>query len=440
MTKGPSMPYPRPQIEQLLQAEEEEDEENQTVDNASKYRGQSTIFGPKAERGRQVFADILNESDPREREFFPASTNIRTAAAHNQRDHDEYESPRGSPSPIYPLPQLLVLPAVVTLAGGTGVPEDPVHRIQGNIDRLGLSTEDASLVATYYPLEPETCPPLEQSAPRWAYKAGGRQCADDHGVFPFYPTVKPQADGADPELLDPIVPIDLDLVFSTVMSSFNPYTQQGPRKPRGTTAEDLLNSIKDGSWTTMSRVPQYVAAPVPSKGRASYADIIDIEWELWRGGGRLDEDSPYTTWPPPSSLILGPSAFKSDEGEGATGPGCGLGLNLFGVDHEESGIIGHYGAEYGVENGIESVQCECDTCVAAEWLQDEAEKAEVARLLDELIDMQRQRRAQEKSVGTRAAGSRTPMLDGIANFETIPKMSTGDVGRRAMAYGDLLTG
>lgn len=32
------------------------------------------------------------------------------------------------------------------------------------------------------------------------------------------------------------------------------------------------------------------------------------------------------------------------------------------------------------------------------------------------------------------------MLDGIANFETIPKMSTGDVGRRAMAYGDLLTG
>lgn len=77
-----------------------------------------------------------------------------------------------------------------------------------------------------------------------------------------------------------------------------------------------------------------------------------------------DEDSPYTTWPPPSSLILGPSAFKSDEGEGATGPGCGLGLNLFGVDHEESGIIGHYGAEYGVENGIESVQCECDTCVA----------------------------------------------------------------------------
>lgn len=87
MTKGPSMPYPRPQIEQLLQAEEEEDEENQTVDNASKYRGQSTIFGPKAERGRQVFADILNESDPREREFFPASTNIRTAAAHNQVSH-----------------------------------------------------------------------------------------------------------------------------------------------------------------------------------------------------------------------------------------------------------------------------------------------------------------------------------------------------------------
>lgn len=36
------------------------------------------------------------------------------------------------------------------------MPEDPVHRIQGNIDRLGLSTEDASLVATYYPLEPET--------------------------------------------------------------------------------------------------------------------------------------------------------------------------------------------------------------------------------------------------------------------------------------------
>lgn len=71
------------------------------------------------------------------------------------------------------------------------------------------------------------------------------------------------------------------------MSNFVSYTQQGPRKPRGTTAEDLVNSIRDSSWRIRPSEPQYVAAPVPSRGRASYADIIDNEWELWRGGVRL---------------------------------------------------------------------------------------------------------------------------------------------------------
>ena len=71
------------------------------------------------------------------------------------------------------------------------------------------------------------------------------------------------------------------------MSSFIPYMQQGSCKPRGTTAEDLVNSIRDGSWRIKPSEPHYIVAPVPSRGRASYTDILDNDWELWRGGVRL---------------------------------------------------------------------------------------------------------------------------------------------------------
>ena len=78
-----------------------------------------------------------------------------------------------------------------------------------------------------------------------------------------------------------------DRGHSEAMSAFFPYTQQGLRKLHGTTAKDLLNSIRDGSWRTKPSEPQYVAAPVPSRGRASFADILDNDWELWRGGVQL---------------------------------------------------------------------------------------------------------------------------------------------------------
>ena len=72
------------------------------------------------------------------------------------------------------------------------------------------------------------------------------------------------------------------------MSAFIAYIRQGSRKARGTTAEDLLKSIRDGSWCRIKpSESQYIAAPVPSRGRASFADILDNDWELWRGGVRL---------------------------------------------------------------------------------------------------------------------------------------------------------
>ena len=72
------------------------------------------------------------------------------------------------------------------------------------------------------------------------------------------------------------------------MSAFIAYIRQGSRKARGTTAEDLLKSIRDGSWCRIKpSKSQYIAAPVPSRERASFADILDNDWELWRGSIRL---------------------------------------------------------------------------------------------------------------------------------------------------------
>ncbi|EPT04805.1 hypothetical protein FOMPIDRAFT_82783 [Fomitopsis schrenkii] len=179
------------------------------------------------------------------------------------------------------------------------------------------------------------------------------------------------------------------------MSYFMPYTLHGSNRTRGTTAIDLLNAIRDGSWRSKPREPQYIAAPVPSRARASYADILDNEWELWRGGVRLvstkqeavqreclDEDSPYATWPPPRSFIRNASYAPSSE--------LGLGMGVTGLGSERLSIV------EGCSN--ERVQCDCYAHGTSEQRQDQSEDqtAEVARLLDELLELQRQRRAQEK--------------------------------------------
>lgn len=80
MTKRETTPYPHLQIEQLLQAEEE-DEDNQVDDNTSKYRRQLNILGPKPERGRQVFASILN------REWDLVNTNTHTEDTDSEVSH-----------------------------------------------------------------------------------------------------------------------------------------------------------------------------------------------------------------------------------------------------------------------------------------------------------------------------------------------------------------
>lgn len=168
------------------------------------------------------------------------------------------------------------------------------------------------------------------------------------------------------------------------------HTKQGSRNTCGTTAEDLLNSIRDGYWWKVKRSePHHIAAPVPSRGQASFADILDNNWELWRGGVRLadtkqtavqhelpvsndsldirllcahlrvadqDEDNLYATWPPQSSLLQGSNTSRSGDMASAQGPGLGLGST--GAGDMQSCVI----EQCGVEHGFNTMQCDCRIC------------------------------------------------------------------------------
>lgn len=89
------------------------------------------------------------------------------------------------------------------------------------------------------------------------------------------------------------------------------------------------------------------------------AVCFELTWE-WRCRNQ-DEDSPYATWPPPSSLIQGANAFNNHN----TMPVSGLGLELYpiGVGNEWSPDVEECGAEWGVE----SMQCDCYNCATVSW-------------------------------------------------------------------------
>ena len=78
------------------------------------------------------------------------------------------------------------------------------------------------------------------------------------------------------------------------MSSFALNTQQTSHTLHGTISEDFWNWLRDNVWVLEPSEPQHIAAPVPSRARASYADILDNEWELWRGGVRLSSTKQQT--------------------------------------------------------------------------------------------------------------------------------------------------
>lgn len=168
-TKRLSTPYPRIEIEEILQAEEE-DTENET-ENYTTYHGQSKIIGPKPKRGYGVFADILNkEWELEEGRVYPASTRTHTAqpgilvsqavlnrvwlCTHRQF-HDQDDGGHNElPSLMYPM--LLVLPRANSSAGGDGEPEDEEEMIQrATMRKLGFSVQDTDLVARYLARTPE---------------------------------------------------------------------------------------------------------------------------------------------------------------------------------------------------------------------------------------------------------------------------------------------
>lgn len=71
------------------------------------------------------------------------------------------------------------------------------------------------------------------------------------------------------------------------MSSFTPYTHHGSHRLSSETAESLLNAIRDTSWRIRTPEQRCIVAPVPLRARASYAPILDDQWELWHGEVRL---------------------------------------------------------------------------------------------------------------------------------------------------------
>ncbi|EPS95166.1 hypothetical protein FOMPIDRAFT_1054414 [Fomitopsis schrenkii] len=188
MTKRTSTPYPRLPIEQLIKAEEE-DVENKMDDCTSRYRRQLGILVPKPQRGREVFAEILNkEWELTEGGLLPESTNKYTVEANSKYDGD-CDSLWGSPLPGHLLVLPLAQPAMTSSSRRNGEP-------RGMINLFGLSAADRSLVARYAsaPME-EACSSLEQMAPGWTGAvdddAEYRHSVDDCGglVYPEDPRV-----------------------------------------------------------------------------------------------------------------------------------------------------------------------------------------------------------------------------------------------------------
>ena len=86
MARRLSTPYPRHcRIEQLTKIKDEDEGDGNFSENGIKYRRQSNIMELLPKRGREVFAEILNnEWELRGGDVFPANTNQHTAEAENQ--------------------------------------------------------------------------------------------------------------------------------------------------------------------------------------------------------------------------------------------------------------------------------------------------------------------------------------------------------------------
>ena len=85
MAKGTSTPYPRHHREQLAKIKVEDEEDEDMSENLSEYHRQSKIVKPIPRRGREVFAEILNnEWELRAGNVFPASIESKTVKEDSQ--------------------------------------------------------------------------------------------------------------------------------------------------------------------------------------------------------------------------------------------------------------------------------------------------------------------------------------------------------------------
>ena len=86
MAKRRSTPYPRHRRnEQLTKCKVEDEEDGDMSENLIKYHRQSNVVKPIPRRGREVFAEILNnEWELRAGNVFPASIETQTANEDSQ--------------------------------------------------------------------------------------------------------------------------------------------------------------------------------------------------------------------------------------------------------------------------------------------------------------------------------------------------------------------
>ena len=75
-------------------------------------------------------------------------------------------------------------------------------------------------------------------------------------------------------------------------------------------------------------------------------------WRCWD----QDENSPYATWPPSSSLLQGPNTSERDNQAATQEPALGLGLT--GVKAAQSSVI----TECACYCGVEGTQYDCHAC------------------------------------------------------------------------------